>query len=418
MHSGRWLRLLALAAVLPGSLPAQDVVARIATDVRYLAADAREGRGVGSPGIDSAAQYIARQMALAGLRPGGTDGYFQEFPIDPTAPAVAHAGLSAKTAKNVIGLLPGSGPLARQAVVVGAHYDHLGRGGFGSLDPESTGVVHNGADDNASGTAAMLEVARKLGGEAGRIGRTIVFIAFSGEELGLLGSAYYVKHPTVPIESTYAMINFDMVGRMRERRVTVFGTETAREFPAAVDSLASRQELEAVSSSDGFGRSDQSSFFAANLPVLHFFTGVHQDYHRTTDDVEKLNFEGLNQIAELGAAVVRWLASREAPLTFVPAEPRQVAPGGGYGAYLGTIPDMTESPGGVKLSAVRPGSPAEQAGLKAGDIVVQIGDYRIADLYDLTNALRAYQPGDTVLVAVLRTGGRVQLRAILGRRGG
>ncbi len=407
---GVWL------APLP-TLAAQEAVHRIAADLRYLAADEREGRGLGSPGIDSAARYIADQMARWGLSPGGTDGYFQEFSIDSTAPAVEHARITARSGKNVIGILPGRGPLAGQAVVVGAHYDHLGRGEFGSLEPESTGVVHNGADDNASGTAALLEVARKLATGPKGPGRTVVFVAFSGEELGLLGSAYYVQHPPVPIESTYAMINFDMVGRMSDGRVTVFGTETAREFPSLLDSLARVTGLEVAGSGDGFGRSDQSSFFAANLPVLHFFTGVHQDYHRTTDDVEKINLVGLARIAELGTLAVRALAAREAPLTFVPGERQPMISGSGYGAYLGTVPDMTESPGGVRLSGVRAGSPAERAGLRPGDILVRLGDYQVANLYDMTNALRAYQPGDTVYLKVLRDGQPIELKAVLGRRG-
>lgn len=419
----RWnlRKLLLWGACLACSQPlaAQEAVLhRIAADLSYLAADEREGRGLGSPGLDSAARYIADQMARAGLSPGGTQGYFQEFAVDSTAPAVAHAGIRTRSAKNVIGILPGQGRLAGQAVVVGAHYDHLGRGGFGSLEPESTGVVHNGADDNASGTAALLELARKLATGPDSPRRTVVFVAFSGEELGLLGSAYYVQHPAIPIESTYAMINFDMVGRMRDRRVTVFGTETAREFPSLLDSLARLTGLELVGSGDGFGRSDQTSFFAANIPVLHFFTGVHQDYHRTTDDVDKIDVDGLARIAELGALVARALATREGPLTFVPGERQPVISGSGYGAYLGTVPDMTESPGGVRLSGVRAGSPAEQAGLRPGDILVGLGNYQIADLYDMTNALRAYQPGDTVTLRVIRDGKPIELEAVLGRRGG
>jgi Zn-dependent M28 family amino/carboxypeptidase len=411
--------LWACATVLVHSpaLSAQRAVDRIAADLNYLASDAREGRALGSPGIDSAARYIATRMAEAGLIPGGSQGYFQEFAVDSTAPAVAHAGLGALRGKNVVGILPGRGPLAGQAVVVGAHYDHLGRGGFGSLEPESTGVVHNGADDNASGTAALLEVARKLAASDLPARRTVVFVAFSGEELGLLGSAHYIRHPAFPLESTYAMINFDMVGRLREGRLVVFGSETAKEFPPLLDSLARETGLVVTASGDGFGRSDQSSFFAANIPVLHFFTGVHEDYHRTTDDVEKINLEGLDRIAESGALAVRALAVRKTPLTFVPGQPQPTASGSGYGAYLGTVPDMTESPGGVRLSGVRAGSPAERAGLRPGDILVRLGDFSIANLYDLTDALRAHQPGDTVPVEVLRDGKPIRLQAVLGRRG-
>src|SRR5574341_1768906 len=189
---------------------------RVLADVEYLAADAREGRGVGTQRLDEAGRYIADAFRRLRLAPGNPDGggsYFQPFTISPDAPAVAHLNLGGAATRNVVALLPGRSPALRGAVVViGAHYDHLGLGGFGALDaPDSTGVIHNGADDNASGTTALLEVARRLASR--QLDRTVVFIAFSGEELGALGSAYYVQHATVPIDSIYAMLNMDMVGR-------------------------------------------------------------------------------------------------------------------------------------------------------------------------------------------------------------
>ncbi|MBI3982655.1 MAG: M28 family peptidase [Gemmatimonadetes bacterium] len=408
---------VALAAT---SLPAhaQQVRDRIAADLAYLAADAREGRGVGSAGLDSAARYIATAFARAGLRPGSSDSFFQPFTIDASAPAAAHAGVGGAGVKNVIGMLPGRGSLAGEAVIVGAHYDHLGRGGFGSLDPDSTGVVHNGADDNASGTVALLEIARRLATRSAGSARAVIFIAFTGEELGLLGSDHYVKHPVVPIPATFAMVNLDMVGRLRDDRVTVFGTETAQEFAGLLDSLRVVSALSVAGSGDGYGRSDQSSFYAADIPVLHFFTGTHEDYHRASDDASKINLAGVERIAGLAADLAWALATRLAPLSFVDAEPPPPpAAGGGYGAYLGTIPDMSESPGGVRLTGVRSGSPAEAAGVKAGDIIVQLGDHEVRDLYQMTDALRAYKPGDTITVVVVRDGQRVELRATLTRRG-
>jgi Zn-dependent M28 family amino/carboxypeptidase len=410
---------MALAQVTARPGAAQEAPReRIAADLAYLAADARQGRGVGTAGLDSAAAYIAAGLARAGLKPGGTAGYFQPFTIDPGAPAAAHAGVGGANVKNVIGVIPGQGTLAGQAVVVGAHYDHLGLGGFASLDPDSVGVVHNGADDNGSGTAGLLEIARTLAlRRSGEI-RTLVVIAFTGEELGLLGSDYYVKHPVVPIESTLAMINLDMVGRLRDDRVTVFGTETAREFPALLDSLGIAVGLGVAGSGDGYGRSDQSSFYAADVPVLHFFTGTHEDYHRASDDPGRINLEGVARIATLASGLAWALATRPEALTFVDAEPPAPVSGGGYGAYLGTIPDMSESPGGVRLTGVRAGSPAEAAGIQAGDIIVRIGDHEVKDLYAMTDALRAYKPGDSVIVAVMRNGKRLDLRATLSRRGG
>lgn len=410
------LWVAASATIRP--LAAQSVTDRIAADVRYLADDRREGRGVGSAGLDSAAQYIAAAFAALGLKPGGGPAYFQRFTIDPTAPAAAHANAGGAAAKNVVAVLPGTGDLAGQVVVVGAHYDHLGRGGFGSLDPDSAGVIHNGADDNASGTAAVIEVARLLVSRRAPAARTVVFVAFAAEELGVIGSAHYVKSPPHPIDSTYTMINFDMVGRLRDGALTAFGAASAREFPALLDSLAPAHRLTVKGSGDGYGPSDQSSFFSADIPVLHFFTGLHEDYHRTTDDAEKINVEGIARVAAIAADVAWTLATRRTPLTFVDAQPPPPIAGGGSRPYLGTVPDMTESPGGVRLTGVRAGSPAEVAGVQAGDVLVQLGEHQIGNLYDMENALRAYQPGDSVLVGILRDGRRLDLRAVLGRRGG
>lgn len=408
------------AALAAGRLGAQSATERVGQEIRYLADDRREGRGIGTAGLDSAAAYIAADFARIGLTPAGEDGFFQPFTVDSSAPAAAHVpGVAGAHAKNVVGLFPGSGPLAGQTVVIGAHYDHLGRGGFGALDdPDSTGVVHNGADDNASGTVALLEIARRLKARQTSDQRTIVFVAFSGEELGLLGSTYYVKHPVRPLETTYAMVNLDMVGRLGDRKLAVFGTETAKEFPALLDSVATRDQMPVSGTGDGYGSSDHESFYTQNIPVLHFFSGMHQDYHRSTDDWQKIDLPGLVRVAEVAGDVAQRLATRAAPLTYVKVEARRPVTGGGYGAYLGTIPDMTESPGGVLLSGVRAGSPAEEAGLKGGDILVQLGDHQIKNLYDMTDALNAYRPGDTVVVVFLRDGQRTETKATLRKRGG
>ncbi|MBI2616479.1 MAG: M20/M25/M40 family metallo-hydrolase [Gemmatimonadetes bacterium] len=407
------------AALAAGRLPAQSATERVARDLRYLADDRREGRGIGTAGLDSASGYLAAVFAAIGLRPAGEDGFFQPFTVDSSAPAAAHAGVGGARTRNVVGLLPGSGALSHEVVVIGAHYDHLGKSVFGSLDPDSVGVVHNGADDNASGTTALLEIARRLKARQARSARTIVFVAFSGEELGLLGSTYYVKHPARPLSATYAMVNLDMVGRLGTRKLTVFGTETAKEFPALLDSVAGTYQIAVTGTGDGYGRSDQESFYTQDIPVLHFFTGVHEDYHRTTDDWQKIDFPGLVKVAEVASDLAWRLATRTAPLTLVKAPPPPpVAGGGGYGAYLGTVPDMTESPGGVRLTGVRPGSPAEQAGLKGGDVLIQLGDTPIKNLYHMTDALRAHQPGETVVLVYVRDGQRIETKVTLGRRGG
>jgi len=415
------ISLLIAAVVAQDTLP--PAARRVLTDVQYLANDAREGRGVGTRGIDEAASYIADRFRHAGVAPAGPDhSYFQPFAIPPDAPAVLHTTLGGVKTKNVVAVLKGGSPALRgQVIVIGAHYDHLGFGGFGALDaPDSTGKVHDGADDNASGIAALLEVARLL--HARHPARTIVFVAFSGEEIGTIGSAYFVKHPLVePVDSIYAMLNMDMVGRLRKDRLLAMGAATAQEFPALLDSLNQKEgaRFDLRASGDGWGPSDHASFFAAKRPVLQFFTDLHEDYHRTTDRWEKINAVGLARVAAFVADVALTLANRPGALTFVDAAPPQMAAGGsGYGAYLGTIPDMTGSPGGVRLVGVRAGSPAEHAGLKAGDVITGMGPKTIANLYEMTEALRSHQPGDSVTIAVTRDGAAIQLNAVLGKRGG
>ncbi len=411
------LPTLLAASALPAQAPA--AVDRVSADLRYLAADEREGRGVGTEGLDAAATYLAERLAAIGLEPGGTEGYFQPFAIDPTAPAVAHAGIEAADVKNVVGVIPGTGALATQAVVLGAHYDHLGLGGMGSMEPDSAGVVHNGADDNASGTAALLEAARLLAGRDAPARRTMIFVAFTAEELGLIGSSHYADHPVAPHDSTIAMINFDMVGRLRSDTLLAIGMGSAEELPALLDSVNAAHGFVLLRSDDPYGRSDHSTFYTRGVPATHFFTNVHEDYHRTTDDWQRINSAGITRIAGLAADLAFALAVRPERLTFVQVEQPQTAMrGGGYGAWLGTIPDMTSTPGGVRLTGVRAGSPADEAGMQAGDILVRLGEFEIADLYAMTDALRAHKPGDTVTLVVVRDGERVELTATLGERGG
>jgi hypothetical protein len=412
--------LLIAATFAQDTLP--PAARRVLADVRYLADDAREGRGVGTRGLDDAARYIADAFKHAGVAPAGADrSYLQPFTIPPDAPAILHTTLGGAKTQNVVAVLQGSSPTLRgQVVVIGAHYDHLGYGGFGALDPDSTGKVHDGADDNASGVAALLEVARQL--HAHHPARTIVFIAFSGEEVGTIGSGYFVKHPLVePVDSIYVMLNMDMVGRLRNDRLLALGAATAREFPPLLDSLNQKEgaRFDLRASGDGWGPSDHASFYAAKRPVLQFFTDLHEDYHRTTDRWEKINAVGLARVAGFVADVALTLANRPAPLTFVDAAPPQMAAGGsGYGAYLGTIPDMTGSPGGVRLVGVRAGSPAERAGLKAGDVITGMAGKTVANLIDMTEVLRSHQPGDSVTIAVTRDNATIQLNAVLGKRGG
>src|SRR6266511_2384184 len=294
---------------------------RVLADVRFLADDRQEGRGVGTAGLERAGAYIRDGFTRAGLRASS-----QDFTIPGDAPAVLNTPLGGKATRNVVAVIPGASVALRgEIVIVGAHYDHLGLGGFGALDPDSTGRVHNGADDNASGTAALLEIGRLLA--QSRPARTIVLVAFSGEELGTLGSSYFMHHALPqPIDSLYAMLNLDMVGRLRNARLLALGAGTAREFPALLDSLNSPPRFDLQASGDGWGPSDHAVFFATRHPVLHFFTDLHEDYHRSTDDWDKLNVAGIAQIAQFVSDLAWSLANRPGPLTFVDSpRPQAVA---------------------------------------------------------------------------------------------
>lgn len=390
---------------------------RIQAMLSALADDSLAGRQTGSVEIGTAAAFLAQRFEALGLEPVIPGTFYHEFTVSPDAPAVRHApDVGGVASRNVVGMVRGTDPSAGY-VIVGAHYDHLGRGGFGSLDPDSLGVVHNGADDNASGTVAMLEAARLIAHMAPR--RSVVFIGFAGEEYGLLGSAAFVRDGPVPMDSVYAMVNLDMVGRLREKRLSAFGAESAEELLEILE-LANRDYgFQLNASGDGYGSSDHASFYAAGIPVIHLFTGTHEDYHRTTDDWDKINIEGLADIAGFTATLADALANRVEILSYVDAPPPAASGDGrGYGAYLGTIPDMSENPGGVRLTGVRAGSPAEAAGLEGGDIIIGIGDHEVTDLYDMTDALRQFRPGDTTTIRVRRGDETIERTVTFGQRGG
>ena len=325
--------------------------------------------------------------------------------------------------QNVVALLRGRDPALRdEYVVIGAHFDHLGRETTFAQDPEAGDAIRNGADDNASGTAAVLDLARLLAANPPR--RSVIFVNFSAEELGVLGSSWFVNHPPVPLERIVAMLNFDMVGRLRNDKLIVYGTSTATELKGILDSAnaaAGSTMLRVTGSGDGYGPSDQSSFYAKDIPVLHFFTDLHDDYHRATDDADKINAAGEARVVELALRVARAVADRPARLTFVRIAPpvRTGVSEEGRQTYLGTIPDMAASETkGLRLTGVRAGSPADLGGLKAGDVIVELGGVAVKDLYSYSDALYAHKPGDVVKIVVLRGTERLELTVTLGRRGG
>jgi len=320
-------------------------------------------------------------------------------------------------AGNVVGILPGrDARLGEEAVVVGAHYDHLGRGGQGSLAPEATGRVHPGADDNASGVAAMLGLARAFS-QAGGASRTLVFVAFAGEEMGLLGSAHYVRRPAHPLERTVLMLNLDMVGRWRERTLYVSGVDSGTGLRALVQSQAGGLTLRMRG--DPYGPSDHSSFYAAGRPVLFLFTGAHADYHRPTDTWDRIDGGALAEVTAFAARVVEAVASAGTP----PAYARVAAPAAssgrasGYGPFFGVVPEFGEGERpGVRVGGVRAGSPADRAGVRQGDVIVAFGGLTVRTLEDFTFALRGRRPGDRVAVTVLREGAERRLEAVLEER--
>lgn len=422
---GRWFAVLAMVLLLPAVAAAQtcprfeESAAGLAAPlsyVRYLADDALEGRLAGSAGERCAGDFIAARFASLGLTPAGENGgWFQSLPLASVANPHAAGG----TGRNVMALLEGADPVLKsEVVIIGAHYDHLGLGAFSSTDPEGRGKVHNGADDNASGVAAMLHAAETLArGE--RPARSVLFLAFTGEESGLLGSAYFTKNPTVPIAAARAMINLDMVGRLEGRPLVVYGIDTAKEWKPVLTELGEGHGVAMSFVGDGYGPSDHTSFYLVDIPVLHFFTNTHGQYHHPADDWDRIDAAGLEKVAALTAELARGIATQKVQVTLVKGSgPRPVAQSRGSGAWLGTVPDFSPIDRGVLLGGVSAGSPAEKAGLRKGDVLVRLGDHDVPDLQGMTDALGKHQPGDAVRVVVLRAGKEHVVEVVLGRRGG
>ncbi|MBS0263522.1 MAG: M20/M25/M40 family metallo-hydrolase [Planctomycetes bacterium] len=324
--------------------------------------------------------------------------------------------------KNVIAVLEGAGPHADETVVIGAHYDHVGRGGKGSFVPNSN-EVHNGADDNASGAVSLLEVARRLSARKEKLPRRIVFIAFTGEEMGLIGSARYTQEPVFPLEKTIAMLNMDMVGRLRDDKLTIFGVGTSPVWEGMINRLAKDDHFELSLKPEGMGPSDHQSFFMKQVPVLHFFTGTHGDYHRPSDDWDKINIPGAERIVNLVEKIAVDVATLpERPEYIAVKGTAQIEERRGEGSsrpYFGSVPDFGGNKPGYLLGGVAPGGPAEKAGLKAGDRIIQLGKSQVENLADFDTALRAFSAGQTVEVVVMRGDERVTVKVLLEKpRGG
>lgn len=323
------------------------------------------------------------------------------------------------TVDNVLAYLPGK---TDEYIIVGAHYDHLGYGYYGSLAPSLIGQIHPGADDNASGTAGVLELARLFAPLKGQLPRGILFMSFAGEELGLLGSADWVREPTRPIANADAMINMDMIGRIKDDKVFIGGVGTGSTFKdvLAAATAQEKSQFKIEYSPGGYSASDHTSFVAKHIPVLFIFSGLHSDYHKPSDTWEKINAPAAGKLLDLVGDIVLRLDTADARPAFqtvVEEHPGATSGGGGgYGPYFGSIPDFGEVKDGVRFADVKPNSPAAKAGLAAGDILVQFGTKPIHNLYDFTDALRASKIGDVVEVTVLRDGKQVKATVTLEQR--
>jgi len=366
----------------------------VRVDVVYLASDALEGRESGSPGATLAADYIAKRFRELGLQPKGTSGYFQDFEFETIANPHDSTSSEKRGGRNVMGLLDRGG---EYTIIVGAHYDHLGYGGAGSRAP-GVSEIHNGADDNASGVAGMLEIARQLVANPPH-SDNVLFIAFAGEEFGLFGSKYFVNHPTLDLSKVNYMINLDMVGRLRESLI-VAGAGTSPSWIPLLDSMHP-DGFAIKTDSSGLGPSDHASFYLHDIPVLHLFTGQHPDYHKPSDDSPLINFDGITTVASFATAVIDSLDNPE-PLAFQKTRDRSPQRAAAFKVSLGVMPDYSFSGTGLRIDAVLDDRPAAAAGLQAGDVVIELGDMPIKDIYSYMEALAKFSSGDKASIVVKR----------------
>lgn len=376
---------------------------QLQTDVVYLASDYLQGRETGTTGEQRAADYIAWRFSQLGLQPRGKNGtFFHEFDFTFRPNPHAAAGVE-RSGRNVVALLDNGAPTT---VIIGAHYDHLGMGEFSSLH---TGApdIHNGADDNASGVGAMLALAARLKDNPKTAGNNYLFMAFSGEELGLVGSKKWVADPTIDLGTVNYMLNMDMVGRLNDGKVlSINGVGTSPVWPEAVKAIRVGG-IQPVTTESGIGASDHTAFYLQDLPVLHFFTGVHSDYHKPNDDTEYINFPGILAVTDYMLALIERL-NEKGKLTFTKAaEEEQGREAARFKVSLGVMPDYVHSGKGMRIDSVIGGRAADKAGIKGGDVILSIGDKEVIDIYDYMEGLSKYSEGDTTTVRVERDGKEV-----------
>lgn len=380
-----------------------------------LASDSLEGRRSGAIGAEKAARYIAQEFKRFGLKPlDSAKSYLQHFEFSERAIDTTKKEKT-KTA-NVIGFLQGSDKnLKEEVVIIGAHYDHLGFGGHNALD--SSKAIHYGADDNASGTAGMIELAEYFAKNKKKLKRSLLFIAFSGEEEGLHGSIYYTKNPYLPLEKSQTMINMDMIGRLKDSILIVEGFGSSpywKDLFSGLDTSKFKMRYKP----DGVGPSDHSSFYKKNIPVLFYFTGLHKDYHKASDTRDKINYQGEADVLTMVRSSIDVLQSRKerVPFSLVPVDTTKKV--STFSVYVGGTPDYGYDGVGLKISDIAPNSPAEKAGLKAEDIVIKFGAVEIKNIYDYTGQMSKYKPGDVVDFVVKRAGKDTVIPVTLGTRSG
>jgi hypothetical protein len=390
------LRILLL--LFPLAVNAQQFdVKKIQTHISTLSSDQMQGRGTGKAGEKMAADYIQKQFKKLKLQPKGDKGkYLQAFSFKGGAHGEGEAG----TANNIAGYLDNN---AATTIIIGAHYDHLGMGDQGSsLDANPQTKIHNGADDNASGVAGVLELARLFSTNKISEKNNFLFLCFSGEELGLLGSKYFTEHSTIDLASINYMINMDMIGRLdpATKTLLVNGTGTSPVWETLVKG-SENENVKIKTDSSGVGPSDHTSFYLKNIPVLHFFTGSHSDYHKPSDDWEKINLKGEADVLTVIAKIINALDSQP-KLAFLTTKTKSMGARTAFKVTMGVMPSYSSDVEGLKVDGVSEGKPAKKAGILTGDIIVQMGDFVIKDIQNYMEALGKFEKGQTIPVKVKR----------------
>jgi hypothetical protein len=377
-------------------------------DVYFLADDSQEGRETGSEKERQSADYLVERFKNLGLKPKGVNGYLQPFVFKPKtnpheeATYVIHKEDSTITGLNVLAYINNK---AENTIIIGAHYDHLGFGSEGSLFRGDQPEIHNGADDNASGVAVMMNLASRLKDK--NTNNNYLFIAFSGEEMGLLGSNYFVKNPTIDTKKVNYMINMDMVGRLKEdKTLAVYGVGTSPKFKQTL--FANNTDFKLIEKESGVGPSDHTSFYLADIPVLHFFTGQHEDYHKPSDDPDKLNYKGMEAISNYIMRIITDLDNDQRLAFRKTKNESEETPD--FKVTLGVVPDYLYDEKGMRIDGVSEDRPAQNAGMIKGDVVIQVGAYKITDMMSYMKSLSKFEKGQTITVIVERNGVPLELK--------